>query len=451
MRIIKVPSLKGYPLPITSLSPSQYTSICTGCKYSFLLSRAVQEASAGMEESCLLPPNDAAIKGTIIHRMYELRQKGTIGTEEEFDKQWKDSVKSMEMYYDRKYPSVFFDLIDYDAMYQAREIAMKMPGAPASQSNGDSENHAMSELKVKIDGCLSGKIDKVAFFGGNVEIIDFKTGKVLDENNDIKQQYIDQLNLYALMYEHTYRKKVSSLKIVDRDGSEIDVPFNEKRSVSYIQAVKDLINCLNSHVANGDIEQLASPSEEHCKYCSCKHLCKHYVASSEKDQIVSGVVIEASSQRKEVVKLQESNGRVVRLMKLSRYNIENFGNLTGKRLVFSDCRPLESAADAFIPNPKCLILELPEKASAGYNCLNNFSPEIHSLVKWLVDNNKPFDNSGGFSLLDRNGDILAEAEIGWKDKKIAVEPYDDDCSNIFKSHGFRVFKMKDMDYLKTIL
>lgn len=49
-----------------------------------------------------------------------------------------------------------------------------------------------------LSGYIKGSIDRVKRTADGVELIDYKTGKVLDDNGDIKQQYIYQLNIYAI-------------------------------------------------------------------------------------------------------------------------------------------------------------------------------------------------------------------------------------------------------------
>jgi len=123
MRIVKIPNIEQYILPVEELSPSKYTNIQNGCPYQFVIERAIQRCGI----PAMLPSNLNAIIGTITHQLFEERVKGFITNEAEFKKRWKQLCKIQETSVHSKYPTLFnFIVSDYDKMFKALKIAMNM-------------------------------------------------------------------------------------------------------------------------------------------------------------------------------------------------------------------------------------------------------------------------------------------------------------------------------------
>ena len=68
--------------------------------------------------------------------------------------------------------------------------------------------------------------------------------------------------------------------------------------------------------------------------------------------------------------------------------------------------------------------------------LSNFDENLIPIVKELIVNNIEFNKDDYFSITDENGGIIAEAMLGIPDKKIIIEPLDEDCRNKFIEAGY---------------
>ena len=211
---------------VDTLSPSVFTQIKDGCKFKYILQKSVREKTKGMGISLTYPPGQAALYGSIIHLMFEKRMKGLIPDTDSFERVWENEVEKVRNDLKSKYPLYNFKN-DYSKMFDAEDVVMNMTPVVNIQNGMSSNSNQMSsfERPYKIPDMLYGKIDRISFENGKTEIIDYKTGNVFDENGIIKQIYIDQLNLYALLYETVENASVDKLTIIDKQGSPIDVPI----------------------------------------------------------------------------------------------------------------------------------------------------------------------------------------------------------------------------------
>lgn len=78
--------------------------------------------------------------------------------------------------------------------------------------------------------------------------------------------------------------------------------------------------------------------------------------------------------------------------------------------------------------------------------LQYFDERVHKVVRYLIDNNIPFNREGGFSLQDSNGCVIAEAELGLEEEKIVFLPFDTQCEMVFVNNGYSICTPEE--YLK---
>jgi len=89
---------------------------------------------------------------------------------------------------------------------------------------------------------IAGKIDLVVEEEQETEIIDFKTGAitqdVLDDDgeifSEIKEEYKEQLKLYAYLYFETIGKFPSELSLIDLAKQKFTVDFSQSESQNYL-------------------------------------------------------------------------------------------------------------------------------------------------------------------------------------------------------------------------
>lgn len=463
MKIKKIPNLSGYPSPISYLTPSQFTKVTDGCYYAYLLDKALREATPNNEKVRYnLPPNSNSIHGTIIHKLLQKRVEGEISIDEEFEEMWENAIQETENKLSEEYPTVIFkNLVDYTKMYEAEEFIMNIPAlyhqVDEKVEHEDvgtcSEREKTTEVCMSIKDCLLGYIDRIRKTQGQIQIIDYKTGGVLDENGVVKKIYQDQLNLYGLLYQFNKNEEVDKLLIIDTQGREYEVPKSDKIYSHYIDEIKKKIFEINTHINNGTIDELARPGQDgfNCKLCNVRHVCKRnsFVPSDNFNHIITGVVTDVSDSKRNSIDLLLSNGTSVKIVDLARLNIQDFNILSDKTLLFTNLIKYENRVNTYKFSDSSQVFE--QNITKDYGCIENFLPELADFLKWLIDNNKQFDKKGNYTILDEDGDVVAEAGIGWKDKKIVAIPLDFASEQYFRKKQYTVFGENELETIKQYL
>ena len=361
-----------------------------------------------------------------------------------------------------EYPTVIFkNLVDYTKMYEAEKFIMTIPAIRhLIDENIEHEDvstysgrEKTTEVCMSIKDCLLGYIDRIRKIQGQIQIIDYKTGGVLDDNGVVKQIYQDQLNLYGLLYQFNKNEEVDKLLIIDAQGKEYEVAKSDKILSQYIDEIKKKLLAINSLINNGTIDQLARPGQDgyNCKLCNVRHICKKnsFVPSDNFNHIISGVVTDVSDSKGNSIDLLLSNGTSVKITDLARLNIQDFNKLSGKTLLFTNLIKYDNRVNTYKFSDSSQVFE--QDITQNYGCIENFLPELEDFLKWLIDNNKQFDKKGNFVILDEDGDVVAEAGIGWKDKKIVAIPLDSASEQYFKKKQYTVFGENELEAIKQYL
>lgn len=74
--------------------------------------------------------------------------------------------------------------------------------------------------------------------------------------------------------------------------------------------------------------------------------------------------------------------------------------------------------------------------------LENFSSEIHEVVKYLYEHNITFNHEGGYALMEGTK-VCAEAELGIESEKIVFMPFSDSDKQRFIASGYKVMTGND--------
>ncbi len=320
---------------LSELSPSRYTSISRGCSYSYLLQQTLRSLGA---PSRLMPPlSFKNVIGTVIHKVFELVNKGALPpTRNEIKEFWKSEIASQEQRIAIDYPSLTnLSISDYNAMFETIKVAEGMrPQAVVSPDSFSRIIHP-NEHRVLIPGLLKGSIDRVdSLSDGSFRIVDYKTGKVYDENGCIKEEYITQLNLYAYLLEEQDNVTVSELAIMDRKGTYIPVPYYPEKKEEVFAEVKQLLESVNTAIESNQIENLSAPSPDNCRFCSVAHLCKQRVCPSDSPyRIIEGVITTVWNDDQLGITIDDGSITVAKLRTLN-IDTEEWNSLVGKNAVF---------------------------------------------------------------------------------------------------------------------
>lgn len=333
MIIAKIPSNIKISA-INELSPSKYTWLKDGCAYSFVLESALR--SYGTPSLLMPPATTKNVIGTIIHKIFQLVYSARLNaTEEAITAKWKELCNIYRNKIQEEFPTLGnVRVVDYDKMFETIDVILDTFQESHNAPSGNyTDIKNPNEHFIKLDGLLKGSIDRIRYVSGGIEIVDYKTGKVYDDNGDIKKDYIDQLNLYAYMLEEKEGVTVSKLTIIDHCGNEIDAPYDRKAKTNIFNSIKCLISDINEAIASGMPETLAKPSNENCCLCPCLHLCRRRVCSSNDTfQIIEGKVMKVLNN--DQLLIRDNDGNQIIIAKLCPLNLSGFDSFQDKILIF---------------------------------------------------------------------------------------------------------------------
>jgi hypothetical protein len=83
--------------------------------------------------------------------------------------------------------------------------------------------------------------------------------------------------------------------------------------------------------------------------------------------------------------------------------------------------------------------------------VENFDPAVEDMVRMLIQKGIDFDYDGEFTLTGDDGTAIANAQLGVESLKLVIDPYGDECRDVFLEHGFIVLYPGELDKLKEII
>lgn len=303
---------------IKRISPSQFFSM-KNCAYKSLLAEA-------FDKTPLLPVSPNAYFGTVLHKILELIAKNTIRNEDDFNVEFDNQVKILEDDLQKSGFGFFVPLKIKLKNFGLKKVQLKKHlqskiEKPISLSSTKFYSEKWFESQDKLIG---GKVDLVIENGNNVEIVDFKTGTIMqdcldDEGDifsDIKDEYKVQIKLYAYLYFENTNKFPTSLSLIDLAKQKFSVVFSEEECKAVFDEAKNLLkttnNCVNTKLFS------ANPKEENCKYCLYRPACSFFDEKLETDFFyndVLGEIMDIKKFQNGNVSLYLRNGNVDLIIK----------------------------------------------------------------------------------------------------------------------------------------
>ena len=261
---------------IVRISPSHFYSM-KNCAYKSLL-------AAAFESKPLLPVSPNAYFGKVLHTMLEMITKGLIKNENDFNILFDKQVILQEVNLVQLGYDFFVPLQKNVKDFGMKKVLLKKhlkknSENPESASKVKFYSEKWLESKDKL---IAGKVDLIIEDEQGNEIIDFKTGAitqdVLDDDGEIfskiKEEYTDQLKLYAQLYFENTGKFPSKLSLIDLTKQKFAVAFTQSECESIFMEAKKLLATINQSIIDGTYK--ANPSEKNCKYCLYRPACSSF-------------------------------------------------------------------------------------------------------------------------------------------------------------------------------
>lgn len=344
MRFVQIPNIKNAwgNVAINTLSPSSYVWTTQGCGYQVLLQKVLQSFS---NKSLILPPNRNIILGTIIHKIYELSQKGELQNFMDLKNKWEELIDKEKKHITDTYPTLCNASInDYDKRNSAIRFALGIIKTSSSKFSTQKKYSVFSEKWLDCSSIgLIGIADKIIVDNEYVDIIDYKSGYVTDDNGDIKEEYRTQLHLYAAMCSHISLGIPRTLSLIDIEGKHFDVPYSQDYCKSLLYNVKETILKLNNTISTGNFQTIAKPDLGMCVKCNCRHACQYRDMSIDSYyQTITGKVTKISSTNMLVL---YSKKKSVYISGLDTYNVDSLQEYLGRTLTFVNVTCATQATD----------------------------------------------------------------------------------------------------------
>lgn len=273
--------------PLKRISPSRYTAI-NRCPYRVVL--------ANSYSSPLLPYPPASHLGNVIHECIRLIVTGEIRTGTEFDAMWNCLLAKQEKALEDMGFGFFTPLSENVPGYTIKKLQVKslLKGRikPDAREERQTDTSILTEKWLEAqDSLIGGYADIIINLNGHTKLSDFKTGKILLEEGEIKEEYEDQLKLYAYLHKEVFGQYPDDLSIIDLEKKEYPVVFTPQECEVLASKSRDALSEINSLIEMDDLEALAKPDLDNCKSCLYRPACNFYweLPLSETDSIFRDV------------------------------------------------------------------------------------------------------------------------------------------------------------------
>ena len=135
-----------------------------------------------------------------------------------------------------------------------------------------------SEVKLSSrDGLLFGVIDAFFVFSNGIELVDYKSGRMIDDEYFPKEEYANQLLFYAYLIHENYGVYPHSLTLLGKDFDSVSIEPSFERSVSLANEMRQVLSHYNDSVScQAPIRSFSNPTIENCLYCEAKPLCSPF-------------------------------------------------------------------------------------------------------------------------------------------------------------------------------
>lgn len=274
---------------IPRISPSQFHSMKM-CPYKYLLNEAYNKIP-------LLPVSANTYYGTVLHKMLDFITKGIIRHEDEFETKFQFEIRNMEEKLINEGYIFYVPLQRHVKDYTLKKILLKdhLRTEFGKQTKISNIKYSSEKWIESIDKKIGGKIDLIIESESETEIIDYKTGSILidkmdgkeDDIPNVKEEYKNQLKIYAQLYYENNGHYPTVLSLVDLTKNKFNIPYSQNECVSLYDEAKELLKSTNESILNGNI--VANPGEETCKYCNYRPGCAYYVKYLETENNSSDI------------------------------------------------------------------------------------------------------------------------------------------------------------------
>ena len=246
---------------------------------------ALREVWHANRKPSILPVSPAARLGSVAHKILELAGRRRIDSET-LDEAWDDAVSDIEQKMRHAGEDRLLPLWNSAQRYEvkksltfaaARRIIAEHRGGFISEATAGHAARAEVWLESR-DGLLGGYVDRIVPGEHGVEIVDYKTGVVTEQQTgNVRAAYEVQLLLYAGLYHENSGNWPARLTLTSLSGTKHDVPMDPAQAHQLVDEARAKLIEVNALISGGaPPESLASPSPSACAFCGYRPACKMY-------------------------------------------------------------------------------------------------------------------------------------------------------------------------------
>ena len=263
---------------LDKISPSRLTSI-KQC--------ALRVVLAETYDNPLLPYPPASHLGNVIHECIRLIFIGEICTGEDFNLEW-DRLVAIE---EKRLEEIGFEFL-IPLNKNVKNYSIKKLQVKELIAGKDHRKNVIEESCVKFfheewlnskDRLIVGRVDLIIQIDEFVKLSDFKSGRILEEEGDIKQDYEEQIKLYGYLYSEVKNRYPDELSLIDLWQNEYNIEFTKEGCNQIAEEAKLILKETNTRIRQGESDKLANASLDICRFCLYKPACKYHWALYETD------------------------------------------------------------------------------------------------------------------------------------------------------------------------
>ncbi|WP_219835372.1 PD-(D/E)XK nuclease family protein [Paenibacillus sp. R14(2021)] len=320
----------NYFKTIQHIAPSRYYAT---------LNCALQEVFCVSGIQGMLPESPNTYFGKVAHRLLETASNGQT-SEDQLEQIWESILKSEERsLQETGFAKHLVPLKNNVRLYEVKKRLVFKTAVTLISRKGHHVSPVQSRSEFNLsssNGLINGVVDRLTYSSNGCEIIDYKTGEVIDKvTSKVKQSYQYQMKLYASSYYTKFGEWPISLRIQTLSGLSHEIRYTPQECIQLLKQAEYLIERINrtittSQNTNEIEEQLGNPSPANCVNCTYRHQCKPYWnrrAISRRDDWpndVQGMYIDVQhlGNNKGLLKLLWKGSMIkIRGLDLERHNI----------------------------------------------------------------------------------------------------------------------------------
>jgi RecB family exonuclease len=265
------------------MSPSQFTAL-RNC-----MLKAVFKSN---KIPSLLPQSPSSTIGSVVHQIFELSH-GKPMDNEFFQNLWDRCVsqqeeKMLNCWFERHFVPLRLTARNFHLKKSQCFLLLDSRESYITTENSTASNSLQEEWLRSRDGLVVGRADEIRFGRGCATIIDFKTGHVTDESNEVLAYYQEQLKLYAALFHEQYGNWPKDLIIKSLDGEIYHIDFEEGECQILLEESKAMLRQVNNILEHYQTlsekaqMKLAAPEPKKCRYCRLRPICEPYFQARQK-------------------------------------------------------------------------------------------------------------------------------------------------------------------------